>query len=173
MPVGGYFFDSIVRQKPIDEANLNPEDNLEEFAPISDEDLDYYAEQAKLLSGSDRAVVSGVPGTAFGDIALVPAPFLKEAHVNFGMYLAALRCKLLPQRPRRGRRALPVVAVAFDTCEPQPFAGGSAEAWAPRHSMRAVPTGACHSRPVTWTVCVDATPCKCTIYSTPYPPQGA
>jgi hypothetical protein len=78
MPVGGYFFDSIVRQKPIDEANLNPEDNLEEFAPISDEDLDYYAEQAKLLSGSDRAVVSGVPGTAFGDIALVPAPFLKD-----------------------------------------------------------------------------------------------
>ena len=34
MPKAGYFFDSIIRQEPIDEDNLNPEDNLEEFKPI-------------------------------------------------------------------------------------------------------------------------------------------
>src|SRR5512143_2270863 len=42
MPRGGFYFDAIVRQPPLDEANLNPEDNLEEFGPISDADLAYY-----------------------------------------------------------------------------------------------------------------------------------
>jgi hypothetical protein len=78
MPVGGFFFDSIIRQEPIDEARLNPEDNLEEFQPISDANLTHYAEQARGLAGSPRAVVGGVGGTAFGDIALVPGPFLKH-----------------------------------------------------------------------------------------------
>ena len=31
MPKTGYFFDSIIRQEPIDEDNLDPADNLEEF----------------------------------------------------------------------------------------------------------------------------------------------
>ena len=31
MPTNGYFFDTIVRQEPIDEDHLNVEDNLEEF----------------------------------------------------------------------------------------------------------------------------------------------
>jgi hypothetical protein len=34
MPKGGYFFDSIVRQEPIVEDRLNPQDNLEEFVPV-------------------------------------------------------------------------------------------------------------------------------------------
>lgn len=78
MPVGGFFFDSIVRQSPIDDDNLNPQDNLEEFGPISDKDLEHYEKQARRLASSDRAVVGGVGGTGFGDIALVPAPFLKH-----------------------------------------------------------------------------------------------
>ena len=77
MPAGGFFFDAIIRQEPIDEDKLNPEDNLEEFQPMSDGDLNYYATQARRLASSDRAVVSGIGGTAFGDIALVPATFLK------------------------------------------------------------------------------------------------
>ena len=78
MPTNGYFFDTIVRQKPINEDKLDPEDNLQEFQSISDDDLKHYQEQAKRLSSSDRAVVSGIAGTAFGDIALIPAPFLKD-----------------------------------------------------------------------------------------------
>jgi hypothetical protein len=78
MPAGGFFFDTIIRQEPIDDDRLNPEDNLEEFQPLSDEDLRYYKEQAKCLASSDRAVVGGIGGTAFGDIALVPGPFLKR-----------------------------------------------------------------------------------------------
>jgi hypothetical protein len=78
MPRSGFFFDTIIRQEPVDENNLNVEDNLEEFAPVSDEDLRYFEREAKKLAGSDRAVVATFGGTAFGDISLVPAPFLKR-----------------------------------------------------------------------------------------------
>ena len=33
MPEGGHFFDTIVRQDPIDEDRLDPADNFEEYAP--------------------------------------------------------------------------------------------------------------------------------------------
>ena len=78
MPSSGYFFDSIVRQPALDESKLDPADNLEEFQPIADEDLAYYRAQAEALKGASRAVVGGIGGLAFGDIALVPAPFLKH-----------------------------------------------------------------------------------------------
>ena len=76
MPMGGFFFDTIVRQEPIDEDKLDPADNLEEFGPLSDGDLDYFRAEAQRLAGTQRGVVATFPGTAFGDIALVPAPFL-------------------------------------------------------------------------------------------------
>ncbi len=78
MPNDGFFFDTIVRQEPIDEARLDPADNLEEFGPVSSADLAHFAAQARRLSGSRRAVIATFGGTAFGDIALVPAPFLKH-----------------------------------------------------------------------------------------------
>ena len=76
MPKGGFFFDTIIRQEPIDEDKLDPEDNLEEFSPISDADLDWFAQETKRAALTGRAVMLGLPGTALGDIALVPAPFL-------------------------------------------------------------------------------------------------
>jgi len=79
MPKGGYYFDSIIRQKPIDDAKLDPADNLEEFQPISEEDLAYYERKAaELYDSTDLAVAAAFGGTAFGDIALVPAPWLKD-----------------------------------------------------------------------------------------------
>jgi len=77
MPKDGYFFDSIVRQEPIDDSNLNVEDNLEEFGDISQPELDYYAKEAERAAATGRAVIAAFGGTALGDIALVPAPFLK------------------------------------------------------------------------------------------------
>lgn len=76
MPKTGYFFDSIIRQEPFDEDNLDPADNLEEFKLMSDEDLAYWRSEANRLRGTDRAVVTHLNGTGLGDIALVPAPFL-------------------------------------------------------------------------------------------------
>lgn len=79
MPAGGYYFDAIIRQPPLDEDNLNPEENTEEFGPISDEDLDYFTRTAERLSSqTDKAIFANFGGTAFGDIALVPAPWLKN-----------------------------------------------------------------------------------------------
>ena len=79
MPKNGFYFDCIIRQEPIDENHLNPEDNLEEFQPVSDEDLKIYELQAEdLYTNTDRAISAAFPGTAFGDVGLVPAPFLKR-----------------------------------------------------------------------------------------------
>lgn len=79
MPAGGYYFDSIIRQPPLDEEKLDPRDNLEEFGPISDADLDHFTRGAeRLWEETDKAVLANFGGTAFGDIALVPAPWLKH-----------------------------------------------------------------------------------------------
>lgn len=77
MPKTGVFFDTIMRQEPIDDENLNVEDNLEEFAPISEEDLEHYRKEAERLEDTERAVMSGLGGMGLGDIALVPAPMMK------------------------------------------------------------------------------------------------
>ncbi len=77
MPTSGLFFDTIVRQPQFKEEELNPEDNLEEFGPISEEDLAYLEKETGAAAKTGRAVVGTLPGTAVGDIALVPAPFLK------------------------------------------------------------------------------------------------
>ena len=77
MPRGGFFFDTIVRQKPFDEDDPRLEDNLEEFGPIAQDDLDHLRREAN-LAAAERCVVATFGGMAFGDIALVPAPFLKD-----------------------------------------------------------------------------------------------
>ncbi len=79
MPKTGYFFDSIVRQEPIDERNLNPQDNMEEFTSLGDDDMAYYSRMRDWLDARPevgRTLI--IPGAGFGDIALVPAPFLKH-----------------------------------------------------------------------------------------------
>lgn len=78
MPKASYFFDAVIRQDPIDEATLNVADNLEEFDPISDEDLKYWEEQVAKVKDSNKAVIANMGGTAFGDIALVPGLNLKH-----------------------------------------------------------------------------------------------
>jgi uroporphyrinogen-III decarboxylase len=78
MPQDGYFFDTIVRQEPIDEDKLDPEDNLEEFTPITEEDIEYFRRAVEEAAAPGRAVMACFGGTAFGDIALVPGPFLKR-----------------------------------------------------------------------------------------------
>jgi uroporphyrinogen-III decarboxylase len=80
MPKDAYFFDTIIRQEPIEEDKLNPQDNLEEFGLLSPEDIAHYEKQVAWLdqNAQHTGVVLLAPGTAFGDIALVPAPFLKH-----------------------------------------------------------------------------------------------
>ena len=78
MPVGGYFFDAIIRQQPIDEDRLDPADNCEEFKPISPSDVGHWRSEIARVKATGKAVVAGLGGTAFGDIALVPGLSLKH-----------------------------------------------------------------------------------------------
>ena len=79
MPSGGYFFDAVDRQQPFDESQLNYLDNCEEFGVLSNADLQYYAETTqKIYNETDLGIYVTLPGTAFGDIALVPATWLKN-----------------------------------------------------------------------------------------------
>lgn len=79
MPKTGYFFDTIERLDPdFDEDDLKVEDNMEEFGLMSAEEEAYWKEQAAIWRGCDRAVSVHLNGTCLGDIALVPAPFLKN-----------------------------------------------------------------------------------------------
>jgi len=78
MPEGGYFFDAISRQEPIDDDNLDVRDNLEEYGDVTEKDLSYFAEESKKAYESGRAVLANFGGTALGDIACVPGVQLKE-----------------------------------------------------------------------------------------------
>jgi len=80
LPAGGFYFDAIERQPPdFDEDNPLLEDNLEEFGRISDEELSYVQREAEALrKNTGCAVIGALGGTALGDIAFVPATFLKH-----------------------------------------------------------------------------------------------
>jgi len=80
MPKGGCFFDSIVRQEPIVEEKLDPWDNIvSDFGLLSDEVVKFYAENIKrLTTETNCGVMLTLPGTSFGDIAAVPAPWVKN-----------------------------------------------------------------------------------------------
>jgi len=78
MPKGGHFFDTIIRQPPLDEDKLNPEDNLEEFGPVTEEYLEHLRDAVPYAASTGRGVMMVLPGMGLGDIALVPGPFMKH-----------------------------------------------------------------------------------------------
>lgn len=78
MPRNGYYFDALKRQGQIDDEQLRPEDNLEEFVPISADDLAQIASEVDRLAATGKAVFANLGGTGFGDVALVPAMNLKQ-----------------------------------------------------------------------------------------------
>jgi hypothetical protein len=78
LPQNGFFFDTIIRQGPLDDAKLDPEDNLQEFGPISEAALDHFEAESGRAAATGRGVIATFGGTALGDIALVPAPNLKR-----------------------------------------------------------------------------------------------
>jgi len=79
MPKGGLYFDPIFRQHPIDESNLNVEDNLEEFGPFADAELEHLnRESLRLHAETDKAIVVNLGMLSLGDIAKVPGQMLKD-----------------------------------------------------------------------------------------------
>ena len=78
MPKGCYFINAIERQQPIEEDRLDPEDNVEEFGLLTENDLAYYCAEADKAYQTGRAVVASFGGTALGDVAFVPGMGLKQ-----------------------------------------------------------------------------------------------
>jgi len=78
MPKDGFYFDALCRQEPLDDAALDPADNLEEFGPLGADDLEHLAAAARRAAEADKGAILSVPGSGFGDIALVPAMWLKH-----------------------------------------------------------------------------------------------
>ncbi len=78
MPEDSYFFDAIIRQKPLEEDKLDPADNLEEFKHISDADLEFFKNEVEKASKKEKGIIANFGGTAVGDIALVPGMNLKD-----------------------------------------------------------------------------------------------
>jgi hypothetical protein len=78
MPKDGFYFDAISRQGPFDDESLDPADNAEEFALLSEADLAHVKREAERLSSEGKAVMFVVGDTGFGDIAFVPG--LKLRH---------------------------------------------------------------------------------------------
>jgi hypothetical protein len=79
MPKGGYFFDAIIPQAVVDESRLDPSDNTEEFVPMAAADVtSLAATAARYASETEYGIYLTLPDCAFGDIALVPAPWMKH-----------------------------------------------------------------------------------------------
>jgi len=79
MPRGAYFFDATNRQQPLDESRLNPEDNCEEMEVIGDAEVRHFEARSRHCHENTQCgIYMTLPGTAFGDIALVPAPWMKN-----------------------------------------------------------------------------------------------
>jgi hypothetical protein len=76
MPKDGFFFDAIIRQRPINLEDLDPTDNTEQYAPLTDAELEGIEEDARAVDTGDYAVFASPVNTALGDIAFVPGPDL-------------------------------------------------------------------------------------------------
>ena len=73
MPKDGYFFDAIIRQPELDLDKLDPEDNIEQYTPLTDKQFDEI-EDARAANASGYAVFASLTNTGLGDIALRPRP---------------------------------------------------------------------------------------------------
>jgi len=72
MPKDGFFFDAIIRQRPIEPDHLTPEDNTEQYQPLTDDQLDEIEQDARALDSGEYAVFASLVNTNLGDIAWVP-----------------------------------------------------------------------------------------------------
>jgi hypothetical protein len=78
MPRGGYYFDAIIRQEPLDWDHLDPLQWADQmYSVLSAEEVHYLKERAdRLYANTTRSIIWTFGGGGFGDIAWVPGPNL-------------------------------------------------------------------------------------------------
>jgi len=81
LPRGGSFFDAIVRQEPIDEDHLDPQDWAESFGRFSDADLAHFEKEAtRVHETTQYGLVMNFGQGGLGDVAFVPGQNLIRPH---------------------------------------------------------------------------------------------
>ncbi len=79
MPKDSFFFDATRRVEPFDEENPNLDENCEEFGEFSSEDVEHYGTGIQhYYDETQYGIYTTFPGAGFGDIALVPATWMKR-----------------------------------------------------------------------------------------------
>jgi hypothetical protein len=80
MPRDGFYFDTIVRQEPIEEEKLDPKAWVEQtYSLYTEEDLRHLEEASKYFyENTDYALLGNFWGAGFGDIAIVPGPAIPD-----------------------------------------------------------------------------------------------
>ena len=80
MPKGGFYFDNLVRQEPIDEVELDPRKWVEETYDLySEEDLHHLEDIARFYyENTEYSLVGNFWGAGLGDIAIVPGPHIRH-----------------------------------------------------------------------------------------------
>ena len=79
LPKGGYYFDAIVRQQPLDEDNLDPNDWADSFGEFDDEELAHFEREAtRVREETDYGLVMNFGQGGLGDVAFVPGENLIE-----------------------------------------------------------------------------------------------
>ncbi|MEI7728450.1 MAG: uroporphyrinogen decarboxylase family protein [Verrucomicrobiota bacterium] len=77
LPKGGFYFDAIVRQGPLDEDHLDPNDWADQFGVFSDADLKHYEQQTNhLYHNTEFGIISNFGQGGLGDVAVVPGEML-------------------------------------------------------------------------------------------------
>lgn len=81
LPAGGYFFDNIDRGGNFDEDNLNAREDFAEDFSVFDDDTAKFLEQEsiRLHTETKYGVIGMCGGGGFGDVAGLPAAWLKKA----------------------------------------------------------------------------------------------
>jgi len=82
MPKDGFFFDSIIRQKPIDLDRLNPEDNAEQYTPLTDAQLDGIEEDGRAVNTGEYAVFASLVRSATSPSSRAPTSPTPRAYAT-------------------------------------------------------------------------------------------
>jgi len=80
MPEGGYYFDVITRQEPIDENQLDPKKWVDEtYSLFTDEDLKHLEDSSRYYyENTEYALFGNFGGGSFGDIVFVGGPHIPK-----------------------------------------------------------------------------------------------
>ena len=78
MPAGGFYFDNLTRSPEFDEDEANPEDNAEDYMPVSDDQIAYHKKVLADTKHLNKWVSVGPAYMGAGDANNIPGPNIKH-----------------------------------------------------------------------------------------------